>query len=348
MIAMPGPWLPEAAPGREPHAEALPAMPALTRLLRRGRRLPDAPDWRAGVMDALCLPAHGAAAAVAAHAVTTRPGACVCLAAPLHLVAGLSRVHLPPGGRLQPAPDEEQAWCAAFNAEFGGGGIALHIAAPGGGWLLEAPFAAAARDASPEMLTGAPLMRRAAASQDEKLLRRLAAESEMWLADHALNRSREARGEPPLNALWFWGGARTALLPAMQPLARIAARGMADAWLAGLAAHAAQPLHAAQDFDSAMAGLAAGRANITSPGATAGISALLVPAPDSNGPTRHYWQMIDEVWMAPAGHALQVRRIAGLRLQLGRSAWQWPARDAFAWLRRDRRHWWQITGEARA
>ena len=159
---------------------------------------------------------------------------------------------------------------------------------------------------------------------------------------------RVVAGRREVNALWFWAGARAVSLPAMHPLARIAVRGMADAWLAGLSAHAAQDPHAAADFDAAMSGLDAGIASLASRDAPAGITALVVPSPDSNGPTRHYWQMIDEAWMAPAWHALQARRITGLRLQIGRCAWQLPARDAFGWLRRDRRSWWQITGEARA
>jgi hypothetical protein len=37
-------------------------------------------------------------------------------------------------------------------------------------------------------------------------LRRLGAEIEMWLHDHAVNDARGRRGEPPVTALWLWGG----------------------------------------------------------------------------------------------------------------------------------------------
>ncbi len=37
-------------------------------------------------------------------------------------------------------------------------------------------------------------------------LTRLRGEVEMLLHDHAVNREREARGEPPINGLWIWGG----------------------------------------------------------------------------------------------------------------------------------------------
>ena len=71
----------------------------------------------------------------------------------------------------------------------------------------------AARDPAPEDLIGQPLARIAARDDAERTLRRLGAEIEIWLAGHELNREREARNLPPLNALWFWGGARVVPLP---------------------------------------------------------------------------------------------------------------------------------------
>lgn len=39
-----------------------------------------------------------------------------------------------------------------------------------------------------------------------RALRRLGAEIEMWLHDHPVNDARGLRGEPPVTALWLWGG----------------------------------------------------------------------------------------------------------------------------------------------
>lgn len=338
MIAMPGPLLPQD-PGPGEDSPGLPSLPGLSRLLRRARRLPDAPDWRAGVLTALGGPADLPAAALAACAAGIAPGRPLCLAAPLHLVAGISRVHLPPGGRPLLGAEEEQAWCTAFNAEFGGDGVRLHVAAPGGGWLLEAPFAAAARDAAPEGLVGAPLERRAAGSGEERALRRLLAEAEMWFAAHALNQQRERRGERPINALWLWGGALAQSVPALAEPGYIAATGQPDAWLAGLAAHAGVPLAAGGGFEAALRAM---------PSSGEGITALLVPAADGHEPARRYWQRVEEEWIAPALHAFEAGNIAGLRLQLGRTAWQLPRRGLLGWLRRERRVWWQVAGEVAA
>jgi hypothetical protein len=91
----------------------LPDLPALTRLLRRGRRLPDASDWQSGVMRALDMK-QVPAVAVAAAALPDLPAATgICFAAPLHAIAGISRVHLPPGGRLVLDAAAEAAWRAA-------------------------------------------------------------------------------------------------------------------------------------------------------------------------------------------------------------------------------------------
>lgn len=337
LIAMPGPWLPEAIPGREPDSAILPPLPYLSRLLQRGRRLPDAPDWRAAVLQALGLPSQLPPAVVAARATGLAAGEALCFAAPLHLVAGMSRVHLAPGGRLRFDAEEESLWREAFNAEFASSGVSLLAAAPAGGWMLSAPFAAAARDVAPEGLDGAPLERRAAQGAQEKALRRLAAESEMWLAAHPLNRRREAGGAPAFNALWFWGGAQVQVLPALRRPLQVIANGTHDAWLGGLAAHAAVEVRCAGDFTSALQSI----------DRHADGDVLLVPAVDADAVPLQQWQGIEEQWIEPAMRAVEDGRIAGLRVQIGAAAWQWPVRGFAAWLRRDRRSWWQIAGVAR-
>src|SRR5690606_37854460 len=150
-----------------------------------------------------------------------------------------------------------------------------------------------------DLLVGAALERPRAEGPDERALRRLAAESEMWLAAHGLNAARAARGQLPLNALWFWGGAHAVHLPPLRAPLLIAARGVADAWLAGLAAHTGSPLRAAEDFDAAISSAAAMQAS------SPHVAPLLVPTPDNQGPSRHYWQMIEENWIAPAVRAQQ-------------------------------------------
>lgn len=346
LIALPAPWLPEPDAPEALAGDGLPQLPALSALLRRARRAGSFTDWRQGVQMSLGAGAGVAPVQLAAQALPAAARAGLCFAAPVHVVAGISRVHLPPGGRLQLQVTEEQAWCAAFNQEFGSASLRLHCAAAGGHWLLEAPFADAARDPAPEQLVGEALQRQPAAEPAARSLRRLGAEVEMWLAAHALNREREARREPVVNALWFWGGARALPPPRLRQPRAILTHAETDAWLAGLAGHCAVPVMAARNWQVALGSLAAGPP--TGPAADPSSQPLLIVlAPDAYGTGRAYWRMLEENWFAPAWQALRTGEIAGLRLQIGRTAWQVPRRSPLQWLAWRRPSWWQRSGEAR-
>jgi hypothetical protein len=341
LIAMPGPWLPEGSGDfRQAHTE-LPARQGLTWLLRRARRLPDATDWRGGAWSMLGG-AELPPVAVAACAVPeVSPQASLCMVAPLHVVAGISRVHLPPGGRLWLEPGEEQAWRAAFNQEFGASGIRLHCAAPGGGWLLEAPFAAAARDAEPESLVGEALQRQPATSAAERALRRFGAEVEMWLAAHELNREREARRVPPVNSVWLWGGGMAAPLPPPTGSYLIVGNAAPDAWLCGLASWLGAQAEREGQWTAALRRVA------PVPAQSDPRTLLIVLSPDAGGASAGYWQMLERDWFAPLAASVQRGEVPRLRLQIGRSAWQLPSRSLLRGLVWRRRSWWQMTGEPR-
>jgi hypothetical protein len=326
LIALPGP-----SPDIDAAAahEALPALPVLTALLARARRLPAASDWRSGVFGALCGTTGGAAIADVAVAARAVPGlavgAPVCLAAPLHVLAGISRVHLPPGGCLRLDDAEAERWAEAFNCEIGAPDVRLHAVA--GGWLLAAPFAVGTGDAAPETLLGEPLQRAPARDVNERALRRLGAEVEIWLTGHPLNRARESRGLPAINSLWFWGGAWTVELPApARPPRALLVAGQPDPWLAGLAAYCALPLGVAAGWPLAM------------PSADT-LLALVAPP---QGLTRTHWQRLEAQWFGPVASALRRGEISALRLQIGASAWRLPDSSPLRWLRRSRPWYRQV------
>ncbi len=318
LIAMPGPPEPDAAPP--------PELPSLTRMLARARRLPDAADWRAGVQTALLGGEGGplAPAALAACALPELPAdAALCFVTPLHVVAGMTRVHLPPGGILELDAREREAWRETFNAEFGDADLQLHAA--GSGWLMNASCAHAADDAAPEALLGAALERSPARGEAARALRRLGAEVEMWLAAHPLNDARAARQVPAVNSFWFWGGARRqSLAPFAHAPRAVSSNTDADPWLAGLANHCPARLHAdAVDLHQAM-----------QQGAE-----LIVLQPSALPPWEH-WSRLEAQWFTPASQALRAGALKSLRLQIGRSAWQLPDASPLRWLRRSR-PWWQ-------
>jgi hypothetical protein len=325
LIAMPGlaPDLLESAGG----SPVLPQLPALSAMLQAARRLPDASDWRSGVFQALqgspVTDAPPAASVAAPLVPSLGADAPLCIVSPLHVVAGISRVHLPPGGCLHLEQEEAARFEEQFNRDLGGPDLQLRSAWDG--WLLSAPFAAAARDAPPEELIGQPLERAAARDAAERELRRLGAEAEIWLAGHALNDQRERQRQPPINSLWFWGGARTAPLPKLaRAPAMVVAAAAPDAWLGGLARHCAASVAQADAWSSDLADK----------------DALVVLPPAHHGDTASHWRELETRWFEPVWKALGTRDLRDARLQIGGTAWQLRHFAPLAWLR-PRRSWFQ-------
>lgn len=276
------------------------------------------------------------AVSVAAAALPDLPaGTSTCFAAPLHAIAGISRVHLPPDGWLALDSAEDAAWRTAFNAEFGPAGASLHTVA-GGSWLLVAPCATGARDAAPELLEGEALQRSPAADDLQRALRRLGAEVEMWLASHELNRRRGQRGEPELNAIWFWGGGQVDTLPATVALRGVFTGARADAFLAGLAARAGVATLGAGSWEEAM------RSSPGVPALAPEAPVLAVPQASPGQSIAGFWQALEEQWFAPAERALARGEIAALRIQLQGRAWHVARGSMRHWLRWPRRSWWQM------
>jgi hypothetical protein len=314
-----------AMPALAPMASGSPDLPALSALLHGARRMPDAADWRCGVLSALEMadPVSQGVALVAARAIAAlQPGTGVCLALPVHAVAGMSRMFLATPDAFTLDAAQREALRRAFNAEFGAADLQLH--AVGSGWVLQAPFAAAANDGSPESLLGLALAREPAASAAARNLRRLGAEVEMWLAGLDFNADRERRGQPPINCIWFWGGAMTGnlRLPGSVPGA-LFTNGEPDAWSTGLAVHCGVELIAARAWEDVRQ--------------TSGALVILQAQGDAL-PQLPAWE---SAWLEPAFRDLSSGQLSSLRLQIGGSAWHLPAPRLMRLLSR-RRPWWQL------
>jgi len=309
----------------------VPDLPALSELMRHGQAsLPDR-DWRSGLLRDLGLGelASLAPAEIAAHALPLEPGSSVCLATPVHVVAGMSRVHLHAEGVLQLSAEQRSRFHAAFAAQFGPE-VLLHPV--GEGWVLEAPWAHAADDGDPCAWRGAPLSRSPAGTPELQSMRRTGAEIEMWLAASAWNQSRERSGELAANLLWLWGGGRVPVrtaAPAASPLHLHA--GHVDPWLGGLAALAGTGVQSAADAwnESAIDADARGQMRV-----------ILLPAA---GNDMRHWQDMERRWFEPLLRDLRARRRESLMLRLGRRSWQIRLRMWRRLLRRSR-PWWQVAG----
>jgi hypothetical protein len=231
----------------------------------------------------------------------------------------MHRVHLHAAGILPLSAQDRSALAEGFAAQFGPE-LRLHDA--GNQWVLEAAFANAADDSDPLDWAGAPLERRPANSPDQRLLRRLGAEIEMWLADLPVNGRRRSRGQLTVNLMWMWGGGVMPASGAMPVLPAVRVHGPTDdAWLAGCARLAG----------SALAPLSAGWRE-------AGATRSVVVLPVATDATRLLAWESD--WFVPALDDLQSGRLQALRLRVGRRLHRVRCGRIRQLLRR-RRPWWQ-------
>jgi hypothetical protein len=304
--------------------EALPALPALCELLRLADASGPDSSWRAGLLrDLGAGPQVFPEAVIAASALQIDPARAVCLVAPVHAVAGMHRVHLHAAGILHLAAEERSALSEGFAAQFGPD-LRLHDA--GNQWLLEAPCAMAADDTDPLDWAGAPLERRPASSPEQRLLRRLGTEIEMWLASLPAGARRSGPGHLPVNLFWMWGGGVMPARGQLPELPAVRIHGpVDDPWLAGCAR---------------LAGVCAAPLPAAWPGADGAGRVMVLPtARDAS-----HLLALEAEWFQPALDALRAGRMQTLRLRLGRRL-QTVRCGAIRRLLRRRRSWWQAAGE---
>jgi len=124
---------------------------------------------------------------------------------PVHLRLMRDRLLLVPAPALRIQRDEAAALCETLNRHFSAQlGLQMvdaerWVASPAGEFVVGAkpPLELAGRDVAAALPTAT-----------SKLMN----EAQMVLHAHPVNEAREARGEAPVNSLWFWGGGR---LPAV-------------------------------------------------------------------------------------------------------------------------------------
>jgi hypothetical protein len=171
-----------------------------------------------GVVSAVAwaVPAARGASAAAAETVPAAAGAMSAaaepppnstswIATPIHLIAGLTSLHLDRRSILRlPAADLE-SFAQDFNRTFGDSGLLLTPLAAGD-FLMQGPATLIAATTEPARALVADLEASLPKGNDAKALKRLGAELEMWLHAHPLNETRRRRGELPVSTLWLWGG----------------------------------------------------------------------------------------------------------------------------------------------
>ena len=127
---------------------------------------------------------------------------------PVHLQAGLEQATLlhgsGPGPGLRITAGESEALAAAVNEALADDGLRVEPLTATR-WYLRLPAMPAADFSSPYALNGASLRDSLPTGAEGSRWRRLLTVTQTALYASPVNEAREARGEPPVNSLWFFG-----------------------------------------------------------------------------------------------------------------------------------------------
>jgi hypothetical protein len=193
------------------------AVPGLEHAARFGATSLLENDWRAWLAQWLgreelvgAAPASVAAAGVAGGRDAAARTAWI--ATPVHLVAGMTSLHLERRSILRPSPAELAGFAADFQSTFQDSGFHLEPL-ESGDFLMLGPGGLHAQTTEPARSMGGSVADALPGGTGAAPLRRLGAEIEMWLHEHPVNVTRTNRGEPPVSALWLWGGGPASLGP---------------------------------------------------------------------------------------------------------------------------------------
>ncbi|HEX4676096.1 MAG TPA: hypothetical protein VH209_12250, partial [Steroidobacteraceae bacterium] len=205
------------------------AFPGIEHVARFGERTALEGGWRAWLArwlgrGDLANVAPGAIAAVgvvSAAAAGRPPDSTAWIATPVHLIAGLTSLHLDRRSILRLPAEDLEGFAQDFNRTFGDSDLRLTPLAAGD-FLMQGPATLTAATTEPARALVADLEASLPKGNDAKALKRLGAELEMWLHAHPLNETRRRRGELPVSTLWLWGGTpaqagQTPVLPAGDP-----------------------------------------------------------------------------------------------------------------------------------
>ncbi len=124
---------------------------------------------------------------------------------PVHLRPARDQLQLIDSAAFELTADEARQFAQLFNAHFGTQGYQLLTPHPKR-WYLRSPLAHSIRTHSLNQATGKSINRTLPSGSDAMLWHRLFNEIQMLFFEHPINLAREARGQLPINSVWFWGG----------------------------------------------------------------------------------------------------------------------------------------------
>lgn len=194
-------WLPALARFAPDHP--------LHRALRRADRLVDGPrgylDGLAGYFPVSRRPLP--AAALLRQHLAGDAGSAVWLSAdPAWVQAEMNGARLLACGQLGLSMDEATALAAPLRPVLGDAGMALEVTTPDRWQLRLADGSPLPPFAAPEQALGEDLFQHLPQGAEGRRWRVLINELQVLLHQHPLNAERRAKGLPPVNSLWLWGG----------------------------------------------------------------------------------------------------------------------------------------------
>jgi hypothetical protein len=282
----------------------------LERLLARSDQSTAIVDWRADAFHVIApqAPTMPGLSAVALFAASGAVGeAWVFFATPVRYVAEMSNVRMATDGILSLSHAEAETLAGDFNRVWHDAGIRLMTGRSAELFcVVEQPLPATTRD--PEDVLDRHIDNYLPSGAGAARLRQLMSEIEMWLFDHAVNRTRMACDVPQVTGLWLWGGGATlASLPSVQ------------GWTAGN-----------DPFFGSFPGAGTGAAD----GADSGV----IVAADAPG--TEAWREVESRWIEPALEQLRFGRLSRVELSAGDRCFSLSARWSWRFWRR-RRPWWE-------
>ena len=291
----------------------------LERLLARADGSRAVMDWRRDAFGAIApksssMPGVAAAALYADRGAVD--GASVFMATPVHYVAEMSNVRLPADGILSLLQPEADALAVDFNRGWNDAGIRM-LAGRSAGLFCVADAALKATTHDPEDALGRHIENHLPSGAAAPRLRQLMSEIEMWLFEHAVNRTRLSEGAAAVSGLWLWGGG-----PALRSLPAV------DGWAVG-----------EDPFFKAFAAQAEG-SRAEDLGWTAHTSATSGVAVTAAVPGTDAWRDVESRWLERSVAELTSGRLARLELSAGNRVFSVGPRWSWRLWRR-RRPWWE-------
>ena len=131
---------------------------------------------------------------------------------PVHLRPDLDAARLFDSSYLDLSGDEAAELAGALDRHFAPDGIRIEVPRPDR-WYVRCPGRPDALFHPPGAAAGSGAGGLLPAGNEGSLWRRRMNEAQMLLHDHPCNEDREARGELPVNSVWFWGAGEMPAAP---------------------------------------------------------------------------------------------------------------------------------------